>query len=196
MRIDQLGIRGLARRRVLKAMGGCAFLLAACGSGPRDVHSDDDEMANGARLLVLSTSEAATLGAFARTILGGSAVPYTETRVLQRLDEELYFVDAAVRADFHAALVFLDWYPLWHFKWRRFAHLDASERATLLDAMTTSDMATSRAVANSLRFVVLFFHYAHPATWPMTTYDGPFSHLPPQMSEQRLRYLELTKART
>jgi len=192
MAIEALGPPGLARRRLLGAALACAALWGC----RREQHSAPNGPAgslNGAPLLVLTDSQAVTLASFAGAVLQGSPLPDPVTPVLRRLDEELYFVDEAVRSDVGAALAFLDWYPVLRFKFHRFADLGPERRSSLIEEMITSRFETPRAVANSLRVAVLFFHYAHPSSWSVTGYDGPYSHFAPQMSEQRLRYLELTK---
>lgn len=196
MILEQLDIRGLSRRRLLGAVLMCAGAAAtACGGRARS-SGDPPAVANGRRFLVLSADDLVTLAAFAEAVLPapGLGPSYVETDILRRLDEEMFFVEAAVRADLDAALSLLEWYPLVSGHVHRFSHLKATGRTALIERMLSSRFDIPRAIANSLRFMVHFLHYAHPATWAMTDFDGPFSRLAPQLSEQRLRYLELTKA--
>jgi hypothetical protein len=198
MTFDHLEIRGLSRRRFLAGCVAIAGVAAACSRrakfGSPSIFS---RAAGGAPLLVLTDGEAQTLTAFAESVLptGAAAPSLADTRLIERFDEEFFFVDEAVRADLKLALGALEWLPLLGGYFHRFSHMNLYTRTALVQSMLGSRFETSRAIANSLRFAVHFFYYAHPATWAMSGYDGPFAHLAPQLSEQRMRYLELTKTR-
>ncbi len=198
MTIDHLEIRGLSRRRFLAGCVAIAGLAAACGRRARyGSPSIPSRAADGALLLVLTEGEAQTLTAFAESVLptGAAAPSLADTHLIERFDEEFFFVDEAVRADMKMALGVLEWVPPLGGYFHRFSHMNLLTRTALVQSMMGSRLETSRAIANSLRFAVHFFYYAHPATWALSGYDGPFAHLAPQLSEQRTHYLELTKPR-
>lgn len=193
MNIGKLDWHQLSRRRFLIGSVGAAIGIAALGSemfgspAPADARGDS---ADDGRLLVFSASNALTLTAFAEAVLPRDPLfpSMTDTQLIQRCDEELYFVDEAIRADVGAALDLLEWLPVVRGYFSRFSRMPATERAALIESMLASRIETLRAVANNLKIVVHFLYYAHPATWALTGYDGPFARLEPKQSEQRLHY--------
>lgn len=197
MNMQPLEITGLSRRRFLGAVLAGAGVVAALGRSARATAGEELGSLNGARLLTLSDAHAVTLAAFAESVLPqGPGLPSIgDTHLIQRFDEEFFFADAAVRADMQTALTALEWLPVASGILHHFSTLPLGRRAEFVAQLVQSRFETPRSIANSLRVVVHFFHYAHPATWALSGYDGPFSHLGPQLSEQRLHYLALTKAK-
>ena len=185
-------IRGLSRRQLLVGLVTCAGALAACGR--RGPSARGRGSLDGAPMLVLSDAHAATLPALAEVVLPNEpgTPSIAGTGLIRRFDEEFYFVEESVRQDMLMALAVLEWQPLAAGHLHRFSRLDAAARSAVVERLLNSRFEVLRAIATSLRVAVLFFYYAHPATWPVTGFDGPFSHLAPQLSEQRLRYRQLT----
>ncbi len=114
MTFDHLEIRGLSRRRFLAGCVAIAGVAAACSRraklGSPSIFS---RAAGGAPLLVLTDGEAQTLTAFAESVLptGAVAPSLADTSLIERFDEEFFFVDEAVRADLKLALGALEWLP-------------------------------------------------------------------------------------
>jgi hypothetical protein len=116
-----------------------------------------------------------------------------EAEVVNRLDEELFFVNEKIYNDFKAALYLLEMLPMSYLHASRFSRLSLNERKKFLtEAIHTKD-DTVRAVIANLSATMRWYYYGHPSTWKVIGYDGPFMNLPEQKSEQRLLYTKLTQ---
>lgn len=184
---------GLSRRRMLGLSLGLGAALLGGGVLPtREARA----MGRGAnRCLSFDASQAATLAA-----LIGAVVPTTpgfpsaeDAEVLDRFDEETYFVSDEVRDDIRTAIDVLEYLPLLYGHFSRFSHLAVDERQRVLEAAAQSRFAVPRAVAGSLRMMAHLFYYGHRATWHATGFDGPFARLEPKLSEQRIHFAALKK---
>ncbi len=183
----------LSRRHFLKSL---LWSSAAVGAGGSLTACDTGggRGADGRALLYLDAGEAALLSA-----LGEAIIPTQEgfptleqAGVVRRVDEEMLFVGDSIQSDIHAALAVLQWTPLLYGHFSRYTQLAPEQRREVLRRMMVSGSETLRAVATNLKILIQFFYFAHPATWKATGYDGPFSHLPPIVSEQRRWYAEKT----
>ena len=186
-------ITGLSRRRLLGlALGLGALWLTGCAQRRHEARSS----ARGtARCLSFDDGQVATLEALIVAVVprlpGFPSV--TDAEVLDRFDEESYFVSAEVRDDIRTALEALEYLPLLYGRLTRFSRLALDARRQVLEAATHSRFAVPRAVAGSLGMMVHLFYYGHRATWPATGFDGPFSGIAPILSEQRLHFAALKK---
>lgn len=117
-----------------------------------------------------------------------------QAEVVQRMDEEFYFVSDSISADIKAAFYLLEMLPFAYGHASRFSRLTLAQRRALLTEATATQDDTVRAVVANLSAIIRWYYYGHPSTWKVTGYDGPFMQLPEQKSEQRLWYAKLTAA--
>jgi hypothetical protein len=184
-------LAGLSRRRMLGLMLGLsAALLAGCSLGDRKARGP----AGGtSRCLSFDADQAATLEALIAAVVPTMA-PFpaaADARVLDRFDEETYFVSAEVREDIRTAIDALEYLPFLYGHFGRFSRLPLGARRRVLGTAMQSRFAVPRAVAGSLRMMAHLFYYGHPTTWPATGYDGPFARIAPILGEQRVHFAEL-----
>ena len=186
MNIGKMDWQQLSRRRFLIGSAAAAFGVAALGS----VILDETPASAFPRLQLLAMRHAHTLNAFAEAVLpvtpGFPSI--SDTGVIRRFDEELYFVDDSIQDDVAAALDLLEWLPIVTGYFARFSNLPLTDRTAFIDGMLSSRLETFRAVASNLKNAIHFLHYAHPASWTWTGYDGPFARVEPKQSEQRMYY--------
>lgn len=143
--------------------------------------------------LFFSKGELDTLGALSEAILPeGPGIPgYKEAKVLERLDEEFYFVDSFLSDDFKTLLLVIEYLPFFHWKFSRFSKLSLESRKSFLSSLNDSDSDTVRAVWANLRMPIFLMYYGHPSTFKMISYDGPFGNPPEKLSESRIYYSKL-----
>jgi len=144
-------------------------------------------------LLILDEEQARTMEAFAETVVP-SAKDFPsarEARVVQRLDEELFFVSGNIAADVKTVLDVLEWMPVAYGYFSRFSRLSPDKRLAFLNGTKNTGSATVRAVIHNCRMICFNLYYGHQSTWAAIGYDGPFSGIPEQLGEQRRYYAEL-----
>jgi hypothetical protein len=191
--IESLDWRGLGRRRFLRHMSALGVAAAALSAGlPLTGCSSRD---GNRRLLVLSPTHVATLIAVTEAVMPGqSGFPgVAETKMVERLDEELWFADTSIQDDMRAALSVFEWLPFAYGHFSRYSSLSLEVRRALLQQLMNSRIETVRAIATNLRLLTMFFYFGHASSWPAIGYDGPFQKLPPLVSEQRQRYAAAVK---
>jgi hypothetical protein len=186
-------LNGLSRRRVLGLSLGLGAALL--GGGLLPPHAARATARGASRCLSFDAARAATLEA-----LIGAVVPTApgfpsaaDAEVLDRFDEETYFVSAEVRDDIRTAVDVLEYLPFLYGHLSRFSHLGVEARRRVLEAAVQSRFAVPRAVAGSLRMMAHLFYYGHRATWAATGFDGPFARIEPKLSEQRVYFAALKK---
>lgn len=142
------------------------------------------------RLLVLNETQAKVMHAFAEAVLPqGDAFPsVVEAEVIQRLDEELYFVAANISADVKTVIDVLEWLPVFYGSFSRFSTLDSAKRIDFLNRSKETNSDIVRAVINNCRMLCFNMYYGHESSWAAIGYDGPFSQVEPRLSEQRQHY--------
>lgn len=192
----------LPRRRFLKitavVVGGA--VAAAAGTWAFLAGEEDDDRVRDTDfgpLLVFNRARAATLGAFADTILpAGDRFPSAgEARVVHRLDEELYFVSPPIRSDFKTVLDVFDLLPLAYGYFSTFTGLDRGDRLRFLAETQKTRSDTVRIVVASLRMAVMMMYYGHESSWSAIGYDGPYEKsLEPVASAQRDHYARKIRA--
>lgn len=187
-------IQGLSRRRWLGLGLGLATVAAGGWWWRAPTPPQTGRLPT---LQSFNATETRTLDALATAVLPGEAPfpPHQQAEVLTRLDEEVYFVSPDVQADIHAAVQALEYLPLAMGWFSRFSQMDRSRQTRFIAAASASQIELVRAVASSLRLMVQLVYYGHPAVWPAIGYDGPFAHLPEQLSEQRLHFRQLKATR-
>jgi len=184
-------LAGLSRRRLLGLLIGLGA-AALPGCSPEQPGARRAGPGAG-RCLSFDDGQVATLEALIAAVVPTMA-PYpaaADARVLDRFDEETYFVSDEVRDDIRTAIDALEYLPLLYGHVSRFSHLALEARQRVLGAAMQSRFAVPRAVAGSLRMMAHLFYYGHPATWAATGYDGPFARIAPILSEQRIHFAEL-----
>jgi len=184
-------LTGLSRRRMLGlTLGLGAVVLAGCA---RDDAGTRRSAPGAGRCLSFDDRQAATLEALIAAVVPTTAgfPAAADARVLERFDEETYFVSAEVGDDIRTAVDALEYLPLLYGRFGRFSRLTPAARRSVLESAMQSRFAVPRAVAGSLRMMAHLFYYGHPSTWPATGYDGPFSRIDPILSEQRVHFAAL-----
>ncbi|EPG65324.1 hypothetical protein ACE5IS_09580 [Leptospira wolffii] len=143
--------------------------------------------------LFFSKSELDILAALAEAILPeGPGLPsYKEAQVLERLDEEFYFVDPFLSDDFKTLVLVIEYLPFFHWKFSRFSRLPLESRREFLTSLNNSDSDLVRAVWANLRMPIFLMYYGHSSTFKAISYDGPFSDPPEKLSESRIYYRKL-----
>jgi hypothetical protein len=186
-------LTGLSRRRMLGlTLGLGAVLLSGCSPGAGEARRS---VRGTTRCQSFDDAQVATLEALIAAVVPTTAgfPSAADAEVLDRFDEETYFVSAEVRDDIRTAVDALEYLPLLYGHFARFSHLARDARQHVLAAATQSRFAVPRAVAGSLRMMVHLFYYGHRTTWPATGFDGPFARVEPILSEQRLHFAALRK---
>ncbi|TGL62777.1 hypothetical protein [Leptospira sarikeiensis] len=145
------------------------------------------------KVLFFSESELEILASLSEAILPeGVGVPtYKEAKVLERLDEEFFFVDPFLSDDFKTLLLVLEYLPLFHLKFSRFSKLSIGSRRKFLSELNDSDSDIVRAVWANLRMPIFLMYYGHESTFKMISYDGPYMNPPEKLSESRIYYGKL-----
>ncbi len=165
-------------------MGGCSWL-----NGQNKANTDTEF----GKLLVMDEAQARTLFTFAETILPtGNGFPDIKTaKVINRTDEEFYFVDSNIKSDFKLALDVMEYLPVFYGEFSRFSKMDHSDRLAFLKSLNDTTNETVRAVVNNCRMITYNMYYGHESTWQNIGYDGPFSRRPEVLGEQRRHYAKL-----
>ena len=192
-------LKPIPRRRLLKfgalgvvALGTAGGLMFA---GGKSVEYDADKHG---RLLVFNNDQASTLLAISQAVLPGSthADGAIHHKVLSRIDEEFYFINAKTREDFCLALDVLEYLPVVYGHFARFSRLSLSERQDFLSGMQDTRSDLLRAVIHNCRLVPLYIYYGLEASWDAIGYDGAYARLEPVMSEQRQYYADKVRSKS
>jgi len=146
------------------------------------------------KLLVIDQSRAQVLFAFAEVCVSNAREAISRARVIQRLDEELYFVSASIRDDFLLALDALEYLPIVYGRFSRFSKMNLADREALLTSLQQTRINAVSAVLNACRMAVMMMYYGHESTWAGINYDGTFSRAPQILSLQRQQYQQLTRS--
>ncbi|MGH8453754.1 MAG: hypothetical protein ACRESW_04305 [Nevskiales bacterium] len=199
MPIAELDWHGLSRRRFLKlalATSG-ALGLAGVGATLEGCAKHTAVGVDGRPYLFLDDGMAQAFTAFAEAVIPRQPgfPTLADAGVVRRMDEEVSFVGESIREDLCSALGLLEITPFLYGRFSRFSRLDIAGRQQIIRALLNSHVETFRAVGSNLKFLVHFFYFGHPAAWKAIHYDGPFAHLPPILSEQRLFYARQTGGR-
>lgn len=186
---------GFARRKFLKytLLGlGAAAGLGAAGVG---VFLTNRYATNYGKLLVFNGHLTDILHTFAEAALPVRAGFPTieEAEVVRRADEEFYFIDPDITADFKAALYLIEALPISLGYFSRFSRLDRSERVAFLEKMQNTENDLVRVAIANARMVVRLMYYGHSSTWKAIGYDGPFANVPEVVSSQRKHYASLVR---
>ena len=147
------------------------------------------------KLLVLDGHLADIVHAFAEAALPlGTGFPsIEEAQVVNRMDEEFFFIDPAIQSDFKAVLYLVEAMPIAEGYFSRFSRLAREKRIEFLEQMQSTDNDLYRVAIANARMVVRLMYYGHPSTWKAIGYDGPFANVPEVRSEQRKYYASLVK---
>ncbi len=189
-------LQPISRRSFLRIGATCtAATSAAVMSGCSWLSGEKQEtnITDFGTLLVMDNAQATTLYAFAETILPNKpGLPDVKTaRVINRADEEFYFVDEKIKNDFKTMLDVMEYLPVFYGEFSRFSKMDSKNRLTFLNSLNNTSNETVRAVVNNCRMICYNMYYGHESTWQAIGYDGPFSKRPQVMSEQRKHYAKL-----
>jgi len=185
----------LPRRRFLKLFAttsayavssGIALQLSGCDTHTPLLEKTITEQFG--PLMVFDEPQANILYALSEAYISNAKNTQQLTGVIQRLDEELYFVSDSIREDFKLALDVMEHLPLAYGKFSRLSRLTIDQRRLFLVAIQGSGIQTIRAVANACRMAVFMTYYNQESTWSTIGYGGTFSQLPEKLSPQRQHY--------
>ncbi|EPG74090.1 hypothetical protein LEP1GSC058_3543 [Leptospira fainei serovar Hurstbridge str. BUT 6] len=143
--------------------------------------------------LFFSDDELNTMAALAEAILPeGKNVPtYKQAEVLERLDEEFYFVDPFLSEDFKSLILVIEYLPIFQGKFSRFSRMPLDSRRSFLNSLADTNSDLIRAVWANLRMPIYLVYYGHPSTFHMISYEGPFGNPPEKLSESRIYYKKM-----
>lgn len=184
----------LPRRRFLQAAALAGGALAFATPLPSLAMAPTRYATPAGTLLVLDAERVVVLTAFAEATIatGNGFPPVTETSLVRRIDEELFFTEPAIRADVLLAIDAIDLLPLAYGRFSRLHRMPASTRRQFLDDQADTRFETVRAMINGLRMVTCLTYYADRATWAAMGYGGTHAGLRPLEGEQRAYYREQT----
>ena len=186
----------LPRRQFLKlgliSGGAVAATLNGCGKIFEGAPESRALATRFGTLLVLSEDEAGVMHSFAETAIPSSAGFPTaiEAEVVQRLDEELYFISDYIVEDLKTVLNALEWMPIFYGYFSRFSKLSAEKRLRFLNGTKDTSSDTVRAVIHNCRMICFNLYYGHESTWAAIGYDGPFAGVPEIIGVQRKYYAD------
>lgn len=185
----------LPRRRFLKlgVIGG-STIIATSQLGCTKQNTLDDAVKQ-KKLLVLDSKEASIIAAIAQAILPSeNTFPSVEQALLvERIDEELFFVSQPIQSDFKLALNVVNTMPVLYGYFSFFINLSKNDRLLCFQELQKTRFDSIRAASNAARMIINLVYFSHPSTWDLIGYDGAFARIPEQMSEQRNYYKQLTK---
>lgn len=146
-------------------------------------------------LLVLNQIQAKILFSFADAILPKETnFPNAiQSQVINRLDEELFFVSESIAESLKQAVDLLEYLPIFYGYFSRFSKLSSQQRLDFLQSSQNTTSTTVRAITNNCRLLIFTMYYGHESSWNAIKYDGPFSKIPQKISPQRDFYMQQVK---
>jgi hypothetical protein len=164
----------LNRRRLLQIglLGGVALAAAGTLSWVRFGYA----LQPGDRPVALSTKEWCVVRAMVEALLpaDGDLPPGVDLGVVQRIDEEVWSAPPGVDKDLKAALQLMEHAPPLLGFAGRFSSLSPEARRACFDRMLRSRWNLLVQTAVAYKQMAHLFYYAHPATWPVMGYEGPW----------------------
>ncbi|MCG6145943.1 hypothetical protein [Leptospira bandrabouensis] len=116
-----------------------------------------------------------------------------ERDLIQRIDEELFFVNESIQSEFMGAILLVEIYPLGKGYWSTFSNLDSkSAKEIILKGMQSSSLSV-RAAFSTLRMLSFLIHYGQKDSWQKIGYSGPYGGFPEKLSESRIYYRNQTE---
>ncbi|GBF49974.1 hypothetical protein LPTSP4_14950 [Leptospira ryugenii] len=122
--------------------------------------------------------------------LGYMEQPNYRNSVIQRVDEELYFVNESIQSEFDSAILLIEFYPWVLGYWSSFSKLKREEALECIQKGIQSKNLSVRAAFSSLRMLCYLVHYGQKESWKDIQYEGPFAAFPEKISESRAYYKE------
>jgi hypothetical protein len=162
------------RRRLLAfGVAGTAALTCGGGLGWLTLGYDLDA---GDVPIALSTKELAVVRAIVDALLpaDGDLPSGLSLGVHQRIDEEVWAADDALRADLAASLHLLEHGPVLLGFPGRLTGLSAEQRLDVLERALRSGPTPVVQAVLGLKQMCHLFYFTHPATWDAIGYDGPW----------------------
>lgn len=146
-------------------------------------------------LLVLNQQEADILFSFAFVTLplDTNFPNIIQSQVINRLDEELFFVSDFIAENLKEAIGLLEYLPMLYGYFSRFSKLSYQQRLDFLQSAQQTTSTTVRAITNNCRLLIFTMYYGHESSWNAIKYDGPFSKTPQKSSLQRDFYMQQVK---
>lgn len=185
-----------SRRRFLVLGGAGALALGAAGIG-LSLLARGYALRPGEVALGLGVKELCIARAIVEALLpGGDGMPSgLELSVHQRIDEQVWAAEPALRSDMRAALQLLEHAPPLFGVFHRLTALSPGERVEVLQRMQRSKREVFVQAATAFKQLSHMLYYASPEVWTAIGYDGPWvkAARPPESAR---RYAELFRART
>lgn len=149
----------------------------------------------GKKLMAISSDEACLLSQIAGAMLpvGDQWPTIHQAQVIERLDEELFFVSEQILSDFKLALSVVNTFPLLYGHGAFFASLPLEQQRACLRKSEDTRLESVRGAINACRMAIHLLYFGHESTWQAMGYGGPFARLPQQLSPQRIFYRNLTE---
>lgn len=144
-------------------------------------------------LVIFDAPQAALVHDFAEATLpyGEGLATVRDAQVVERLDEELTFVDTKIAHDFIRIIKAIEFLPKFLGWTSYFSELSREERLAFLNSTLDTETEDIRAALSAMRMAVCMMYYGHESTWEQIGYDGPFSPIPPKPGVQREHYAKL-----
>ncbi|MCZ8157917.1 MAG: hypothetical protein O9264_17485 [Leptospira sp.] len=142
------------------------------------------------RTLFLSKNQSEVLLAYLSAILPQtfSGNDAHKKIVIQRIDEELYFVNESIQSEFYSGILLVEFYPWLLGYWSSFSKLDTRDALECIENGLKSGSLSVRAAFSSVRMLCYLIHYGQKEPWKDIKYDGPFGSFPQKISESRAYY--------
>jgi hypothetical protein len=142
------------------------------------------------RTLFLSKNQSEVLLAYLSAIL---PLPFSKNdahkqALLQRIDEELFFVNESIQSEFYSGILLLEFYPWLLGYWSSFSNLETQDALECIENGLKSASLSVRAAFSSVRMLCYLVHYGQKEPWKDIKYDGPFGSFPQKISESRAYY--------
>ncbi|MCZ8341494.1 MAG: hypothetical protein O9301_00540 [Leptospira sp.] len=144
------------------------------------------------KTLFLSKNQSKVIWLYLSALLPPSYETQIEYRntLIQRMDEELYFVNDSIQGEFDSALLLVEFYPWILGNWSSFSKLKREEALECIQKGIQSKNLSVRAAFSSLRMLCYLIHYGQKESWKDIQYEGPFAAFPEKISETRAYYKE------
>ncbi|MCZ8345817.1 MAG: hypothetical protein O9346_05315 [Leptospiraceae bacterium] len=109
-------------------------------------------------------------------------------KLLQRMDEELFFVNEGIQGEFDAAILLVEFCPWIFGYWSSFSKLSLEDARSCIQDGINSQNHSIRSAFSSIRMLSYMIHYGQKESWNAIHYDGPFAGFSEKFSESRAYY--------
>lgn len=144
------------------------------------------------KTLFLSKNQSEVLWVYLSAVLPSGYTEQIEYRntLIQRMDEELFFVNDSIQSEFDGAILLIEFYPWLLGYWSSFSKLNREDALETIRKGVQSKNLSVRAAFSSLRMLCYLIHYGQKESWKDIQYEGPFAAFPEKISTSRAYYKE------